>query len=73
MKKTYEKKDPIEHILLRPDMYVGSTSLKERDEYVCLETPSGFKIVKKKIQASAAIIRIFIERVSKGKNPFFKA
>jgi DNA topoisomerase-2 len=65
MKKTYEKKDPIEHILLRPDMYVGSTSLKERDEYVCLETPSGgFKIVKKKIQASAAIIRIFIEILS---------
>lgn len=65
MEKTYEKKDPIDHILLRPDMYVGSTSLKERDENVCIEDEGGaLKIVKKRIQASAAIIRIFIEILS---------
>jgi DNA topoisomerase-2 len=64
MKKNYEKKDPIDHILLRPDMYVGSTTLKEKDEYVCEQVNGVFKIVNRKIQTSAAILRIFVEILS---------
>jgi DNA topoisomerase-2 len=64
MKKNYEKKDPIDHILLRPDMYVGSTTLKEKDEYVCEKQDGKFKIVTRKITTSAAILRIFVEILS---------
>lgn len=64
MKKNYEKKDPIDHILLRPDMYVGSTSLKEKDEFICEKINGKFKIFNKKIQTSAAFLRIFVEILS---------
>ena len=64
MKKNYEKKDPIDHIHLRPDMYVGSTTLKEKDEYVCLPINGILKIVNRKIETSPAILRIFVEILS---------
>jgi len=64
MKKNYEKKDPIDHILLRPDMYVGSPTLKDKEEYVCEQINGVFKIVNRKIQTSAAILRIFVEILS---------
>ena len=64
-KKNYEKVDPIDHILLRPDMYVGSTTSKDKDEYVCEKNKDDvLKIVKKKIHTSAAILRIFVEILS---------
>lgn len=65
MKKNYEKLDPIDHIKLRPDMYVGSTTLKEKEEYIAVRnTDNEFKIVTKKMESSAAILRIFIEILS---------
>ena len=36
-KKVYTKKDPIDHVLLRSSMYVGSKTLKTYDDYAaCL-------------------------------------
>ena len=33
-KKVYSKKDPIDHVLLRPSMYVGSKTFKTCEEYI---------------------------------------
>ena len=64
-KKKYEKKNPIEHCLLRPDMYVGSTRLRKVDEYVAEKSKDGtYKIVWKNIRSSPAILRVFIEILS---------
>ena len=64
-KKIYEKKDPIEHCLLRPDMYIGSTRLRQLYEYVAMRKEDGdYEIVWKNICSSPAILRIFIEALS---------
>jgi DNA gyrase/topoisomerase IV subunit B len=62
-KKKYSKIDPIEHILHRPDMYVGSTRKRTIEEYVSSES-ANFNITKKDIESSPAILRIFIEPLS---------
>lgn len=59
---TYVKMQPIEHILLRPDMYVGSTQNRDVQEYVYDEAKN--RIVKRSVTISPAILRIFIEPVS---------
>jgi len=64
-KKKYQKKKPIDHCLLRPDMYVGSTRLRELNEYVATKEDNGnYSIVWKSIRSSPAILRIFIEALS---------
>ena len=64
-KKKYQKKKPIEHCLLRPDMYVGSTRLRTLNEYVAWKQDGGdYKIVWRSIRSSPAILRIFIEALS---------
>lgn len=64
-KKKYQKKKPIDHCLLRPDMYVGSTRLRELNEYVATKQDNGnYSIVWKSIRSSPAILRIFIEALS---------
>ena len=63
-KKRYEKKDPIEHILLRPDMYVGSTRPRSITEFVADKTNDGWRIYQKEISTSPAILRIFVEALS---------
>lgn len=72
-KKTYTKKDPIDHILLRSSMYVGSKTLKTYDEYIASfeddddgesESDGEYKVYKKNITASPAILRIFLEILS---------
>jgi len=64
-KKEYVKKDQREHVLLRPDMYVGSNKSRKTTEFVCLKNSDGlFQIVKKEIDVSPAILRIFIEILS---------
>jgi len=60
--KRYEKKDPIEHILIRPDMYVGSIRLKKSKEFLSNEEMN--LIEMKEISSSPAILRIFIEALS---------
>jgi len=62
-KKTYSKIDPIQHILHRPDMYVGSIRTREADEYIS-SSSNNFNITKKNIESSPAILRIFIEALS---------
>lgn len=61
-KEKYQKKDPIQHILDRPDMYVGSLRSREVEEYIYDSTIG--KIIRKKIQFSPALLRIFIEPLS---------
>jgi DNA topoisomerase-2 len=58
-KQIYTKKDPIDHILFRPDMYVGSITNKKVQDYVVINDK--YNIEKKTITISPAIIRIFIE------------
>ena len=67
-KPVYQKLNPIEHILKRPDMYVGAIKpKKESNEWVAdLSTsPESPKIIKKdEITFSTALLRIFIEVLS---------
>lgn len=64
-KKEYVKKDQREHVLLRPDMYVGSNKSRKTTEFVCVKNSEGnFQIIKKEIDVSPAILRIFIEILS---------
>ena len=46
-KKRYQKKDPIEHILLRPDMYVGSTRPRSITEFIAEKKEGEWKIFQK--------------------------
>lgn len=62
-KAKYVKKDQIEHILDRPDMYVGSIQLREYQDYV-VSNQSPLRISKQKINISPGIIRMFIEPLS---------
>ena len=64
-KKIYTKKDPISHILDRSDMYVGSKKLRNIDEYIAIkDEDDNYKILKKEINSSPAILRIFVEVLS---------
>lgn len=63
VKKKYSKIDPIQHILHRPDMYVGSNRQRKTEEYTS-SASNNFTITKKDIELSPAILRIFIEPLS---------
>ena len=63
-KKRFQKKDPIEHILLRPDLYVGSTRLRAITEFVAEQKQGEWTIYQKEICTSPAILRIFVEALS---------
>ena len=64
-KKVYEKVDPITHILLRPDMYIGSNRKRKELEHVAHKNSDDlFKIVKKDIEYTPGLCRIFIEVLS---------
>ena len=54
----YQKLTQIEHVLKRPDTYVGSLSLKDSDEYIIDEND---KMQKKKIKLSDAALKVFDE------------
>ena len=60
MPPRYVKKDPISHIILRPDMYVGSTRIRQSEEFIC----SNDQITKQNVNISPAIIRVFVEALS---------
>jgi len=59
--ESYTKMDKIEHILSRPDMYVGSIRPKKYEEYTSPVENTEFNIEKRSGVASPAILRIFIE------------
>lgn len=56
----YVKHDPISHILLRPDMYVGTKQFKTEEDYVY----ENGKIVKRQVTYSPALNRCFGEILS---------
>ena len=60
----YEEKDEIEHILLRPDMYVGTRRLKKSLKYVVVEKEDGISIRPKNIVISEAFAKVFMEILS---------
>lgn len=62
--KRYQKKDPIEHILTRSDMYVGSTRLRSIQEYLGYKEDDKYHIVCDTLKTSPAILRIFVEALS---------
>ena len=63
-KVKYSKQDPVSHVLLRPDMYVGSTRSRTIEEYVATRNNDSYSIFKEEIVFSPAILRIFIEPLS---------
>lgn len=62
VKPVYTKLTQLEHILKRPDTYVGSNRLKTISEYVAPN--DSFKIEQKSIQVIPGLLRIFIEPLS---------
>lgn len=63
---TYKKTSHIEHILLRPQMYLGTLSCESSDEYVAEQNSETGKytIVNKTINFSQGLLRIFVEALS---------
>jgi len=62
-KEKYNKMDPLDHILHRPDTYVGSNRPRLVEDYVS-SASDNFRIKKKHVTYSPAILRIFIEPLS---------
>ena len=62
----YEKLSEIDHILCRPDMYVGSNIPEKREEFVAFkdESSNGYIISKKEVTYPPGLLRIFIEILS---------
>jgi DNA topoisomerase-2 len=60
----YQKKGEIDHVLTRPDMYVGSIQSKKSEEYIAIPTSDGYKIQNKEMKVSPAFVRIFVEVLS---------
>ena len=56
---TYAKKDPIEHVLLRPDMYVGSLHATQSEQYVWRGSDSCFQ--RRSITLVPGLVRVFLE------------
>lgn len=59
IEETYQKKTPIEHILLRPDTYIGSVEREEQQMHVWDEERQ--KIVYKTIRYVPGLYKIFDE------------
>ena len=61
--KNYVKKDQISHVLLRPQMYIGSADLRKSTEYVATKNDEdAYEIKNKEITTSPANHRLPIER-----------
>ena len=65
----YREMDLHNHILKRPDTYVGSMELQKIDQYVLEENC----IVKKQIEVCGAFLRIFIEIISNAVDNFLRS
>mmetsp|Transcript_68629 Transcript_68629/g.146956 ORF Transcript_68629/g.146956 Transcript_68629/m.146956 type:complete len:1911 (+) Transcript_68629:89-5821(+) len=61
VEETYQKKSQVEHILLRPDSYVGSTERQSQEHFV-FDDASG-RMVKRKLEYVPALFKIFDEIV----------
>jgi DNA topoisomerase-2 len=59
IEETYQKKTPIEHILLRPDTYIGDVKIQK--ELMWIYSSELDKIVEKEINYSPGLYKIFDE------------
>ena len=59
IEKTYQKKTQLEHILLRPDTYIGTTE-KIREKMWVIDEKSG-KMINKEIEYVPGLYKIFDE------------
>lgn len=60
----FQRKDILTHCLTRPDMYVGSNTLYDIEDFIAENKDGEYRITKKTIQFSPAILRVFIEVIS---------
>ncbi|CAL2037546.1 unnamed protein product [Caenorhabditis brenneri] len=56
----YEKKSPTEHVLLRPDTYIGGVAMREI-ETVWIKTPGSRRISPKEVTYPPGLLKIFDE------------
>ena len=56
---SYERKSPVEHVLLRPGMYIGQVELVTTETW--LYNTKEKKMIKEHIQYSPALLKIFDE------------
>ena len=61
IEKKYRKLDDIEHCLLRPGMYIGSTKTRIQESYVLNENG---KFVSKPIKFNPGFLKLFDEIIS---------
>ena len=59
VEETYQKKTPLEHVLLRPDTYVGSIEMEKSYKWVLCEDASQFQY--KEVEYVPALYKIFDE------------
>ena len=62
--KRYQKMEHIDHVLLRPDTYLGSIRSRLKEEYVAKEKNGIYSIISTEIKSSPALLRIFVEPLS---------
>ena len=63
--KKYTKKDHIDHILTRSEMYTGSIKLRNYEDYIAVkDEEENYKVIKKTISSSPGVLRIFVEALS---------
>lgn len=61
IEELYQKKSPVEHVLSRPDTYVGSLSKNSNTFWILEENEEGYKIIQKEISIIPAFYRIIDE------------
>ena len=66
IEKMYQKKSQLEHILLRPDTYIGSVELLKEDMWVW--DFNNERMVKKEIAFVPGLYKIFDEILGKNSN-----
>lgn len=68
IEKLYQKKSQLEHILLRPDTYIGSVEKVTENMWVCVQkeseiegAPPSWHMVQKEISYVPGLYKIFDE------------
>ncbi|CCD73195.1 Putative DNA topoisomerase 2, mitochondrial [Caenorhabditis elegans] len=56
----YEKKSPTEHVLLRPDTYIGGVAMRE-DQIIWLRDSENRKMIAKEVTYPPGLLKIFDE------------
>lgn len=63
-KPRYQKLDHIDHVLHRPDTYLGSIRMRKLEEYVAVKENDEYRLELTEIESSPALLRIFVEPLS---------